>query len=93
MTTNEVAPENRQEALFKALQVRHSMTVDEAWEFGHELGFYEGGEARKAKDDLNALCQRYRDRVRKVDGFWRHAHESDRMRTQYKRWADNWVLR
>lgn len=91
--TSEVSPEHRQEALFKALLVRHSMTVQEAWEFGHELGFYEGGEGRKAKDDLNALCKTHRGRVRKVDGFWRHAHEPDRIRTRYKRWADNWVVR
>jgi hypothetical protein len=87
-----VSPEDRQEALFKALQIRLSMTVSEAWEFGNELGFYKGGEARMAKDDLNALCKMHRGRVRKVDGFWRHIHEPDSIRTQYKRWADNWVV-
>lgn len=73
----DVTPENRQEALLKALQVRSSMTIDEAWKFGNELGFYRGGEIQKVKDDLNALCTRYRGRVLRVD----------------KRWADNWKVR
>lgn len=90
MVANEITPEERQEVLFKALLVRPSMTVQEAWEFGHELGFYRGGEARKAKDDLNALCKTHRGRVRRIDGFWRHAHEPDSIRTRYERWADNW---
>lgn len=93
MTTTEVDPENRQEALFKALLVRSSMTIQEAWEFGHELGFYRGGEVQKVKDDLNALCKKHRGRVQRVDGFWRHINEPDHIRTQYKRWADNWKVK
>lgn len=70
---------------------RGTLTVAEAWEFGHSQGFYVGGDAPKAKADLNALVSHRQ--ARRIDGFWRHAHEPDWIRRQYLRWADNWVPR
>jgi hypothetical protein len=89
MIDNEVMPEERQLTLLEELRRRGSMTVEEAWYFGHSLGFYRGGEGSVAKSDLNALCQQ--NQARRTDGFWRHAHEPDHIRQKYKKWADYWT--
>jgi hypothetical protein len=82
-------PDQRQAALLTELRSRESMTVVEAWQFGHEHGFYVGGEGPEAKRDLMALCQR--NQARRHDGFWRHIGEPDRIRLRFKRWADYWT--
>lgn len=88
MVSDVLAPEARQDALLEELQKRSSMTVEEAWRFGHERGFYKGGDGPETKRDLMALCQRRK--ARRIDGFWRHIHEPDRIRSRYTRWADHW---
>lgn len=70
---------------------RGTLTVTEAWKFGYSKGFYKGGDGPKTKEDLNALVGH---RVaRRVDGFWRHINEPDKVRLRYLRWSDNWVPR
>lgn len=88
MVFDALTPERRQEALLEELQRRSSMTVVEAWAFGHGCGFYKGGDAPEVKRDLMALCQRRK--ARRVEGFWRHIHEPDHIRSRYPRWADHW---
>lgn len=91
MSRTIVTPEERQTALLEELGRRNSMTVEEAWNFGHELGFYEGGEGSEAKRDLMALCRK--QLANRHDGFWRHINEADHIRQRYKRWADYWTLK
>jgi len=89
--SSSVLPEERQAVLLEALRLRDNMTVVEAWQVGHILGFYKGGDGMVAKSDLNALCKRRQ--ACKHDGFWRHAHEPDRVRNRCRRWADYWTAR
>ena len=84
-----VTAEERQEILLKAMRERGYLTVDDAWNVGHNHGFYQGGEGMLAKDDLNALAQR--NQARRTDGFWRHSNEPDRIRLKHKHWADYWT--
>lgn len=87
----EVTPRERQDALLVVMRHRGHLTVTGAWGVGHLLGFYKGGEATKAKDDLNALCQR--NQARRTEGFWRHINEPNPIRLRHKHWADYWTPR
>jgi len=92
MVANEVTPRERQDALLEELKLRDSMTVMDAWNFGHALGFYHGGDAaRETITDLNALCQR--NQAFKTEGFWRHINEPDHIRLKHKKWADYWTAK
>lgn len=83
-----LTPEERQEVLLKELRNRSSMTVVEAWAFGHGSGLYRGGDAPTVKQDLMALCAQRK--ARRIDGFWRHIGEPNCIRNRYPRWADHW---
>lgn len=91
MVTSQTTAKERREVLLAAMRSRGFLTVTGAWNVGHSHGFYEGGEAQKAKDDLNALAQR--QQVLRHDGFWRHVNEPDHIRRKHKHWADYWTPR
>lgn len=86
-----LTPEERQAKLLIELQKRPSMTVNEAWTFGHQQGFYLGGDAADTKADLDALCAS--NKADRTDGFWRHINEADRIRLKHAQWADYWTAR
>lgn len=83
MAQVEASVEERQDELLKELRKRGSLTITEAWDIGHPLGFYKGGEATKVKNDLNALAQRNQARYNR--GFWRTGSSTA------LRWSDYWT--
>lgn len=89
MVASEFAARERQEALLEVLRLRGYLTVTDAWHVGHNRGFYQGGEAMKAKDDLTALAGR--NQARRHDGYCRAMTRQERERA--KHWADYWTPR
>lgn len=89
MVAQEVTAEERQAALLDYLHQVGWLDATRAWTFGHNAGFYRGGEGYLAKTDLKALSKA--GKAIAHDGFWRHINEPDHMRKKYKNWADYWT--
>lgn len=75
----------RRSVIAEALAACGLLTITEAWEYGHRLGFYKGGDGGVTKDDLNAVGRRH-------DGFWRY-RSNDPRRESARRWSDYWTPR
>lgn len=89
MADSEFATQERQEALLEVLRLRGYLTINDAWHVGYHRGFYQGGEARKAKADLTTLAGR--NQARRHDGYCRAMTPQERKRA--KHWADYWTPR